>query len=50
MAYLDSYFNDYYDEICIHEEADALRSKRDSLKEDIQQFKMIMRQLTWITQ
>ena len=33
MAYLDKEFNKFYDEIAIHEEADALRTKRDLLKE-----------------
>lgn len=38
MAYLDKEFNKFYDEIAIHEEADALRTKRDLLKEDIEKY------------
>ena len=38
MAYLDKEFNKFYNEICIHEESDALRNKRDMLKNDIENY------------
>lgn len=38
MAYLDKKFNKFYDDICIHKEADDLRNKRDLLKADIEKY------------
>ena len=38
MAYLDKEFNDFYDDICIHNESSELRDKREKLKEDIKKY------------
>ncbi|MCH5299857.1 MAG: hypothetical protein J1E56_00945 [Ruminococcus sp.] len=38
LAYLDTEFNNFYDDICIHEESNELRAKRDMLKSDIEKY------------
>lgn len=38
MAYLEEQFNKFYKEICISQEADELRRKRNLLKEDIEKY------------
>ena len=38
MAYLDKVFEAFYTDICIHEESSELRTKRDMLKADIENY------------
>lgn len=38
MAYLDKEFDNFYNDICIHDESSELRSKREMLKTDIEKY------------